>query len=88
MMQMHSAERETLLQITSSQTMAAFLMAFELNLYFQVEKVKKKNRQFLTCRILILVFSVKFYPIKIDMSGNTFWPKASGFPRTFLFIFN
>ena len=34
------------------------------------------------CRILnfwILAFSINFCPIKIDLSGNTVWPQASGF---------
>ena len=30
---------------------------------------------------LILVFSTNFYPIKTDLSGNTVWPKASGFQK-------
>ena len=33
------------------------------------------------CRILILAFSTNFCPIKTDLSGNTVWPKASGFQK-------
>ena len=29
----------------------------------------------------ILAFSANFCPIEIDMSGNTFWLQASGFPK-------
>ena len=25
------------------------------------------------------LFSTNFCPLKVDLSGNTFWPKASGF---------
>ena len=32
-------------------------------------------------RIWILAFSTNFCPIKSDLSGNTVWPKASGFPK-------
>ena len=31
--------------------------------------------------IPILAFSTNFYPIKIDMSGNTVWPQTSGFQK-------
>ena len=30
---------------------------------------------------LILAFFTNFYPIKIDMSGNTDWPQATGFQK-------
>ena len=36
------------------------------------------------CRIWIfgiLAFSTNFCPIKIDLSGNTVWPQASGFQK-------
>ena len=29
----------------------------------------------------ILAFSTNLYPIRIDMSGNTVWPQASGFQK-------
>ena len=29
----------------------------------------------------ILAFSTNFCPIKIDLSGNTVWPQASGFQK-------
>ena len=29
----------------------------------------------------ILAFSTNFWPIKIDLSGNTVWPQASGFQK-------
>ena len=30
---------------------------------------------------LVLACSTNFWPIKIDMSGNTVWPQASGFQK-------
>ena len=33
------------------------------------------------CRIWILALSTIFCPIKIDLSGNTVWPEASGFQK-------
>ena len=51
--------------------MAAFLMAFELNLYFQVKKVKKKIDNFSHVAFYFGIFR-QVYLIKIDMSGNTF----------------
>ena len=33
------------------------------------------------CRIWILAFFINFCPIKNDLSGNTVWPKASGFQK-------
>ena len=36
---------------------------------------------YLKFRIWILAFSTNFRPIKIDLSGNTFWPQASGFQK-------
>ena len=31
---------------------------------------------------LILAFSTNFAPVKIDLSGNTVWPQASGFQNS------
>ena len=31
---------------------------------------------------LILAFSTNFWPIKIDLSGNTVYPQAPGFQKT------
>ena len=41
-------------------------------------------RNYSKCRIWIfwiLVFSANFCPSKSDLSGNTVWPQASGFPK-------
>ena len=40
------------------------------------------------CRIWIFAFSINFYPIKIDLSGNTLWPIWAGIIYKLLFIQN
>ena len=52
-------------------------------------QLKKKNdnrvtlfKNYSKCRIWLLAFSTNFCPIKTDLSGNTVWPQASGFPKT------
>ena len=52
----------------------ACLLAHDKQYYTLFENYSK-------CRIWILAFSTKFCPIKTDLSGNTVWPKASGFQK-------
>ena len=52
-----------------------------INLVFNIEHIVWKILKMSHLNFSILAFSINFCPIKIDLSGNTVWPHASGFQK-------
>ena len=50
--------------------------------YYLTFYVVWKSLKMLHLNFLILAFSINFFSIKTDLSGNTIWPKASGFQNS------